>query len=262
MPELSIITVNYNNLEGLKKTMSSVFEQTFKAYEYIIIDGGSEDGSKACIEQYSDRLSYQVSEQDTGIFNAMNKAVARAKGEYLLFLNSGDLLNDNSVLEDIMSLTGKYDIIYGNLLICESSGQWVKKYDEELSFEYFIYDTLPHQGSFIRKELFSKVGNYDESLKISSDWKFFLLAVHRHKVDVKYVDRIIAQYDYNGISSDPANNALKQQERVKTMEDEFGDYYKLFKEMREYRQKYNLLNSSRVVKGYQAIRKMLGLSKT
>src|SRR5258705_4030466 len=92
MPRLSIITINYNNLTGLQKTMESVFTQSFADYEYIIIDGCSTDGSKEYIEHYGSRLAYRVSEKDKGVYDAMNKGIVRAKGEYLLMLNSGDYL--------------------------------------------------------------------------------------------------------------------------------------------------------------------------
>ena len=93
--KLSIITINYNNLEGLKRTVESVINQTSKEFEYIVIDGGSNDGSGAYIESKSEHIDYWVSEPDKGIYNAMNKGIAKASGEYLLFLNSGDHLFSN-----------------------------------------------------------------------------------------------------------------------------------------------------------------------
>ncbi len=89
--KLSIITVNLNNKDGLQKTIDSVISQTFKDFEWIVIDGGSTDGSKELIEKYSDYISYWVSEPDKGIYNAMNKGIKVAKGDYLEFLNSGDI---------------------------------------------------------------------------------------------------------------------------------------------------------------------------
>ena len=100
--KLSIITINYNNLAGLQKTMESVFSQTCKDFEYIVIDGASTDGSAEYIRAHADQLTYWVSEKDTGIYNAMNKGVRAAKGEYLLMLNSGDFLVDDRVIERIL----------------------------------------------------------------------------------------------------------------------------------------------------------------
>jgi len=108
-PILSIITVNLNDVEGLKKTMTSVLEQTWQEFEYIVIDGGSTDGSKEYIESFSDKISVWVSEPDAGIYNGMNKGIKVANGEYLLFLNSGDHLFDNRVLDT----NRKFFFIYG-----------------------------------------------------------------------------------------------------------------------------------------------------
>ncbi|MEP7170167.1 MAG: glycosyltransferase, partial [Bacteroidota bacterium] len=101
MPLFSIITVNLNNAAGLKKTIESVVTQTFNDVEYIIIDGASTDGSKEVIKNYETKISYWVSEKDTGIYNAMNKAIKKAKAEYCLFLNSGDSLTNKKVLNDV-----------------------------------------------------------------------------------------------------------------------------------------------------------------
>lgn len=110
----SIITVNLNNYCGLLKTIKSVVEQTFRDYEWIIIDGGSTDGSKQLIEQYSQFISYWVSEPDTGIYNAMNKGIRVSSGDYLLFLNSGDWLASPTVLEDVYKTAPTVDFVYGD----------------------------------------------------------------------------------------------------------------------------------------------------
>ena len=112
---LSIITVNLNNRDGLLRTIESVISQTFKDFEWIVIDGGSTDGSKELIEQYADHFAYWVSEPDTGIYNAMNKGIKMAKGEYMQFLNSGDFLRSSTILYDVFSIMPKADIIYGNI---------------------------------------------------------------------------------------------------------------------------------------------------
>ena len=132
--KLSIITINYNNAKGLRQTMSSVLEQSFADYEYIVIDGGSSDGSVQIIEEFENqfkssnagsdlnhRLSFQwISESDNGIYNAMNKGIALAKGDYCFFLNSGDYLVSKTVLESVFSENPTEDIIFGNLLVCRN----------------------------------------------------------------------------------------------------------------------------------------------
>ena len=114
---LSIITINYNNAAGLEKTIKSVISQTCKRYEFIIIDGGSKDGSKDIIEKYQDQITYWVSEPDNGIYNAMNKGVKVAKGEYCIFMNSGDIFVDNDVIRDVFNIGFSADIITGGIII-------------------------------------------------------------------------------------------------------------------------------------------------
>ena len=99
MPVLSIITINYNNKAGLDKTILSVIDQTDKSFEFLVIDGGSDDGSKELIKKYSKEIAYSVSEKDHGIYNAQNKGVLKATGDYCLFLNSGDCLESNDTLK-------------------------------------------------------------------------------------------------------------------------------------------------------------------
>ena len=119
MLKLSIITINYNNLEGLKRTVESVVNQTWHEFEYIIIDGASNDGSAAYIESQSHHFDYWESEKDSGIYNAMNKGIKVATGEYLLFLNSGDHLFNDSVLEQNHQYLKIYDLVYFDLQIVE-----------------------------------------------------------------------------------------------------------------------------------------------
>ena len=107
----SIITINYNNADGLRRTIESVVSQTYADYEYLIIDGGSTDGSVNAIKEYEDKISYWVSEKDGGIYNAMNKGVKVAHGEYLIFMNSGDVFYNDRVIERIESSQRTDDII-------------------------------------------------------------------------------------------------------------------------------------------------------
>jgi len=262
MLKLSIITINYNNRQGLQKTMESVFAQTFSDYEYIIIDGGSTDGSKELIEKHQNKLVYWVSEKDGGIFNAQNKGILKSKGEYLLFLNSGDILYEPTVLSYVNSFLNNTSIVYGDILIKEPTRSWIKKYNDELSFDYFTKDTLPHQASFIKKSLFKMIGLYDETLQISSDWKFFLEAICKYNVTSKYLDKVIAEYDYSGISSVPDNWEIIVRERQTIINNEWQYFQNLQKELEASKkelivvaQKYKLLSNSRVVKSYFKIKK-------
>lgn len=173
-PKLSIITINYNNSDGLKQTIESVLEQTCQEFEYIVIDGGSVDSSIQHILAYQNRLKYWCSEKDSGVYNAMNKGIRQAMGEYLLFLNSGDFLCDDNVLEKVIPTLSGIDIVYGDILLKSASGETrALIYPDKLSVKYMFKDTIGHPASFIKRSLFVN-SLYSEHFKIVSDWEFFL----------------------------------------------------------------------------------------
>ncbi len=202
-PKLSIITINFNNRDGLQKTIDSVIAQSFRDFEWIVIDGGSTDGSRELIERYSTRFSYWVSEHDKGVYNAMNKGIKVAKGEYLLFLNSGDWLYDDRVLQTILGKEHTADILYGYMLI-EGNGTicHAAMMKPVLYWTDFIGNTLPHQASFIRRALFEKYGLYDESYRIAGDVKFFIKAIVWEKATYEFIPEKVAVFQSGGISSD------------------------------------------------------------
>ncbi|WP_294590397.1 glycosyltransferase family 2 protein [uncultured Bacteroides sp.] len=214
MKKLSIITISYNNAEGLNKTMESVIGQTLQDFEYVVIDGGSSDNSKNLIERKQEYISYWCSEKDSGIYNAMNKGIRKATGEYLLFLNSGDILHDPTVLEDIYPLLSGEDIVYGDLLFRGENGKGhVFVYPDKLSIDYFLERSLGHPSSFIKRDLFSK-DLYSESLKIVSDWEFFLKKIVLEKVSYKHIYRTISIFDTGGVSSQSLDLCNEEMEAV------------------------------------------------
>lgn len=202
--KISIITINYNNKAGLQKTIDSVISQTFKDFEWIIIDGSSTDGSKELIEQYSQYITYWVSEPDKGIYNAMNKGIVQAKGEYLLFLNSGDWLIKNNVLEKISIYLKNTDIVFGyvarivNNLMTNLTGFLTK---DNITLSDLYYQTIPHQATFFRKELFSKFGLYDETLEIVADRKFYIKSIIYGNASIEFIPITISYFEEGGISS-------------------------------------------------------------
>jgi len=209
--KISVITINYNNLEGLKKTVESVVNQTWQEFEYIIIDGGSTDGSKAFIESHNNKIDYWVSEPDEGIYNAMNKGILKASGEYLLFLNSGDHFFDKEVLNECVQHIQKYDLIYFNLQMISATSTKIASYPENLRFSDMYFGSLPHPATFIKKTLFEKVGFYDENLKIVSDWKFFILALFKYHCTYIKINRTITTFYADGISTNKDNSLERSQ---------------------------------------------------
>ena len=197
---ISIITINLNNKQGLERTINSVLSQTyFDKVEYIIIDGGSTDGSKELIEQHKDKLYYWCSEPDRGIYNAMNNGITVSTGDYLLFLNSGDYLTENTVLERVFPYL-QYDIVYGNEWKVNEryKGPYEAKYPDKLDESFFRRTSLPHQSTFIKSELL-KENHYSEDYKIISDWKFFIEAFRNGKT-YKHMPFIVSVYDCSGFS--------------------------------------------------------------
>lgn len=216
--KLSVITINRNNKEGLNKTIKSVLSQTFDDYEYLVIDGGSTDGSTDIISAYSDKITYWVSEPDKGIYNAMNKAINRAEGEYCYFLNSGDLLASEDVFKDIFRENSHASFICGNF-IWDKKGSLIR--DESYknrNWIFSLYDIysgfLNHQAFFIQKEMFNKYGLYDERFRIMSDWKLFFVAIGLYHETVEYKDVDIAIYDTEGFSSTIGGKAILAEKKA------------------------------------------------
>lgn len=224
MPKLSIITINYNNSSGLKKTMASVLSQSFTDYEYIVIDGGSTDGSKELILENENRLAHWVSEKDDGVFDAQNKGLKKAKGEFVQVLNSGDELASPTILEEIFS--GKHydaDILYGNMYLVGRSGQKQKGYmPASLTINHMVKDTLWHPASFVRRKFFDTSGYYDLNYKLTSDYEWFLRAVVKYRASLFYLNRFIVNFYEDGLTSDPQNTSKILAERRKAQQSLIG----------------------------------------
>lgn len=222
----SVITINYNDQDGLKKTIKSVVNQTNTDYEYIVIDGGSTDGSIDVIKENENHITYWVSEKDNGVYHAMNKGVVQAHGDYLIFINSGDRFH----ALDILSSVGEYkeDIICGKVLKGDST--WPSgHYKPTISLVDLMRGSLPHQAMFIKRELLVK-HPYDEKYKILSDWKFCIEAIVFDNCSFRNIDIIIADYDTSGISTN--SNGLLPKERELILKEKFppriiADYQRL-----------------------------------
>lgn len=248
MHKLSIITINYNNLSGLKKTLESIVNQTWQEFEYIVIDGGSTDGSAAYLESQSEHIDFWVSEPDQGIYNAMNKGIAQATGEYLLFLNSGDYLYSNTVLQENYTFLADYDLIYFNIQhLGKNNYSKTLSYPAILRFSDLFFDCLSHQATFLRKDLFESVGLYDENLTIVSDWKFMILALFKHHCSYLKVDETLSSYSLDGISADMENRELVYKERDLVLKSEFNGYIEDLNEMLQLRKTVSNLKKSKKI---------------
>jgi len=211
--KLSIITVNLNNKNGLQKTISSVLSQTVNFFEFIIIDGASSDGSVELIIQNQSRISYWSSEPDNGIFQAMNKGILASKGEHLLFLNSGDFLVSNNVLNEVFKDTNTEDLLYGKSYISkEGNVIYTTPHPDKLTMEFFYTQTISHQAAFIKRSLFDRFGYYREDLKIYADLDFWIRTIILNNCSTKKLDIIVADYNLEGISGNPSNEELAKAE--------------------------------------------------
>ena len=213
----SVITINYNNREGLRSTVESVVGQTFQDFEFIIIDGGSKDRSVDVIKEYEESITYWVSERDRGIYHAMNKGIAQAKGDYCIFMNSGDCFYNHDVLRNINNKLSS-DIVIGKVAVDDNGNTISPPPDGDLTFYHLYSGAIPHQGSFIKTELLRKYP-YDENLKISSDWKFFVQTMIWGNCSVSYIDDYVAKYDMEGLSS--ANPEMMRREKEKVLSEMF-----------------------------------------
>ncbi len=223
---VSIITINRNNAHGLKKTMQSVLSQTVKDIQYVVVDGASTDGSIGVIQKYAESFGDElkwISEPDKGIYNAMNKGIRMASGQYVQFLNSGDCLAFDDVTERMLEELKKNNypaILYGNMLKDMPDGRVMRDKcfaGQEISFLGFYTGTLNHSPAYIRKDLFEKYGFYDENLRIVSDWKWYLQAIILGEEKPVYTDIDVTLFDMHGISE--TNKELDKVERKKVLEE-------------------------------------------
>ncbi|MEL1255515.1 glycosyltransferase family 2 protein [Flavobacterium sp. DGU38] len=226
-PKISIITINYNNTKGLEKTINSIIHQTQRNYEFIVIDGGSTDGGKELIETYSDKINYWVSEPDSGVYNAMNKGIKAATGDFIIFMNSGDTFYENTVLEKVNPLLiDDFDIYYGDNYKVKQNSKRKKTYPEKLSFSFFYNSCINHQATFIRRQLFFDYFFYNEKFKIVADWEFFIYTICVENRPTKYLKMTICNYDFTGISSKKDNKSIADSEKQIV----FDEYFSLFVE--------------------------------
>ena len=207
----SIITINLHNKEGLRKTIESVIHQTFRDFEFIIIDGGSTDGSVDVIKEYDSQIDFWVSEPDDGIYQGMNKGIKEATGEYLNFMNSGDCFNSSDVLEKVTSYQYDADFIVGKDYHYnnETHQGHASIQPPRTTMIHFFIATLDHQSSFIKRELFTN-SLYDESHRLVSDWIFFTEKIVKEGKQVQFIPEIICRREEGGLSEQQREKNRKE----------------------------------------------------
>ena len=203
MPKLSVITINRNNSKGLEETIKGVTSQTFTDFEYIIIDGASTDNSVDVIKKYEDKITLWISEPDKGIFNAMNKGVLRATGEYIQFSNSGDWFVNPDVLSNVFKDDPGEDILFGNIIKMKDGVHVLDKGigTSDVTFYHLFLGTINHPATFAKRELFDRFGLFNEKYKYVNDWEWFIRCVGLADTTVRYLDLDISFFDMIGNSN-------------------------------------------------------------
>jgi glycosyltransferase involved in cell wall biosynthesis len=209
--KISVITINYNNKKGLVKTIESICSQSTKLFEYIIVDGNSNDGSVNVIVEKEHYISRWISEPDHGIYSAMNKAVRMATGDYCIFINSGDVFYNETIIQQLLNLDFTEDYILGGVL---SGSIGIIKAKKKLSMADFVCGSMAHQASLIKRSLLLNYP-YDEELRIVSDWKFCIQTLIFSNCTYRTIDVVIAKEEPNGIST--GINEKHKNERISVL---------------------------------------------
>ena len=213
-PLISVVTVCRNAADTIEATMLSVLNQTYPRVEYIVIDGGSTDGTADIINKYADRLAYWVSEPDRGIYDAMNKGIAVASGDYVNFMNAGDRFCGDDVLHRIFACrTVTEDFVAGAAMLGNGRGVWLPVADDFTFADVCNGGGVNHQSSFIRRPLLA--GGYDTSAAIIADDLFFIDRVVFGGCSYRSLPVIVCIYDTTGISSTPSSESQKREERMR-----------------------------------------------
>lgn len=224
----SIITINFNNKNGLINTLQSIVNQDFTDFEHIIIDGNSNDGSLEVLQKLNNNNIIWISENDNGIYNAMNKGIIMSKGDYLIFINSGDIFSNNNCLDSIYKKKENFDIIYSDMIIQNKSSSTLIKYQDYISNQLLLSTGIPHPGTAIKRKIFNVVGLYNENYKIISDWIFFFTAIVKYNASYIHINEPLVIFDAGGISSKKNNVALiiiEHRDFLKNNFPEFLDYF-------------------------------------
>ena len=243
----SIITINKNNVEGLRRTITSVIEQSFNDFEYIIIDGNSSDSSVSIINEllskHSSFPASWISEDDSGIYNAMNKGINMSQGDYLLFLNSGDVLVDKDCLQRVFDHPFDTDIITTRCNVVDN-GQviWTSPHITRITLDTLYSVGIPHQSTFIKKALFNRFGMYREDFRYNSDIAFWYKSIIFGGATTIGLDLVLTNYDNNGISATESKTPRYQAEKQEILSEgglpritpDYDRWYEYQKKMREF----------------------------
>lgn len=225
--KFSIITVCKNSENSIENTLLSVINQTYKNYEHIIVDGVSTDNTISIIEKYRDNISKVISEPDDGLYDAMNKGINLASGDYLFFLNSDDQYFNNEILEKVAEQiqNSDYDLIYGDIAVSDNeTGKVSIQKHNKFNKIYLMKNTPCQPGTFYKKEVFSKYGNFDINFKIVSDHEWFLRVLLNNRLNIKYLEFPITVFNTGGLSTNISREEKLIYERYLMLDKYFSKF--------------------------------------
>ncbi|SOD19736.1 glycosyltransferase family 2 protein [Pedobacter xixiisoli] len=220
LPKLSVITIVYNNAKDIERTMFSVLNQSYKNIEYVIIDGASTDGTLEIIKKYENRLAKLISEKDKGIYDAMNKGLAQATGDYVLFMNSGDEIYEMDTVERVFATAPNADIYYGETEMYDenwnSLGQRRHQAPETFTWRSFKYGmSISHQAIYIRRSL-TEPYNLQYKYSADIDW---IIKIAKKASNIVNTHLYVAKYLVGGMSKKKHRESLKERFKI------FNHYY-------------------------------------
>jgi len=216
-PKITVITVCLNSATTIERSIKSVLSQTYKNIEHIFVDGGSVDGTLDVIRKYDKHVTHIISEKDNGIYDAMNKGLRLAKGMIVYFLNTDDLLYDESVFETVVKIFQRFplaDVVYGNAKLVYENGENADAvYPNNLDWNHFRDRSLCHQSVFTKRSAFEKVGLFDSRYKLAGDYAWILKSIWVHDLNYQHVPKNLSLFSMGGKHSSPANAVLLENER-------------------------------------------------
>lgn len=214
--KLTIITVSYNAVNTIEQTISSVVNQSYPNIEYIIIDGGSTDGTVDIIKKYKDKIAYWISEPDDGIYGAMNKGIKVATGDYIQIIGADDCLLSDSVIDMVArDIIAKKADIYSYGILCVDEQKHKEKYvgNKHARKNPKNYAMVPHGGMIVRRELYLN-NLFDIGYKISADYKFFLQCYKNPDITFAYYDAPIIFFSLSGVSATSQKYSIEEDKKI------------------------------------------------
>ena len=218
-PLISLITVAYNAAATIEDTIRSVLSQTYTNVEYIIIDGGSRDGTSGILDKYDDRVDYWLSEKDGGIYDAMNKGIAMASGDVVGFLNADDYFADESVLEQVAGVFRheSIDACYADLIYVSSDNRRALRYWKSKPFSKGAFGAgwcPAHPTFYVRKSVIDRYGSFDQSFLLAADAELMMRYLERNGVRAEYIPQVWVKMRTGGQTNQSWRNILQQNREI------------------------------------------------